>query len=131
MSDKVTTAYYKVLFQYLYGGIKKNHNTTLDRQTPSIHFIRITTVTYAGRSITHYCRRTGDGSTFCGCSAANIAPIHRTCSSFDVPATVHPKYGFSLDLFDIILTSQLEQQFTVTPFMQTLSQPDYLPGLND
>jgi hypothetical protein len=48
----------------------------------------------------HQCRSTGDGSKFCGCSAANMAPIHRTCSSFDVPATVHPKYGFSFVLLD-------------------------------
>jgi hypothetical protein len=104
----VATAFYKVLFQYLHGGIKKNHKRTLDRQTPGIQVIPITTMKYAGRSITHYCRRTGDGSKFCGCSAANIAPIHRTCSSFDVPATVHPKYGFSFDLFKLIVTFQLE-----------------------
>jgi len=47
-------------------------------RTACSHNTRGITVTHSRSSIAHYCRRTGDGSTFCGCSAANIAPIHRT-----------------------------------------------------
>lgn len=47
MSDEVATAYYEVLFQYLYGDIKKKKITTeLDRQTACIQAICITTVMY-------------------------------------------------------------------------------------